>query len=217
MGASGDSSSLSSTFEIRQTVRTISTEGNISARGGGVAYISPSGLAFDEIGPGDYIGVEVGTGRVVHGDGKPTSEIAMHLGCYRKREDIAAIVHTHAPWASGVASAGRELRPMFPEFVCDIEALAHIDYVVPTTDKLAAAVCEVIGGVNAVLMSNHGVLTVGKNLKEAYHRGLVIEDAAKSLVVATVVGKPRFLSEAEVEEICNLPAVRYRRQVAKKE
>ena len=189
--------------------------GNMSARAGRIVYISPSGLGFDELDAAGYIGVDLDSGKVVEGEGKATSEVEMHLGCYRKRGDITALVHTHSPWASGVASAGVELKAMFPEFVCDIENLAHIGYVVPTTEKLAAAVCKVIVEANAVLMSNHGVIAVGQTLKEAFNRAVVIEDAAKSMMIAAIVGKPRWLTEKEIEEINELPAVRYRREVAK--
>ena len=138
-------------------------------------------------GAGDNISARCG--RIIYLSASGTS---LHLICYRIREDIQAIVHTHSPWAGGVISFGRTIKPMFPEFVCDIEKVAHIDYVVPTTRKLAERVAQVIGNNNVVLMSNHGVLAVGRNLKEAYYRNLIIENAAKSLVAACIVGKPRF-------------------------
>ena len=187
--------------------------GNISARVGKIIYLSASGMAFDEMAEDDYVGVDINSGNVVDGKGKATSETALHLTCYRAREDIQAIVHTHSPWAGGVISSGQTIKPMFPEFVCDIDGVAHIDYVVPTTQKLADAIAKVIRKNNVILMSNHGVVAVGKNLKEAYYRNLIIEDAAKSLVAACIVGKPHFLTEEEIQEIRNLDSTRYRRHV----
>ena len=169
--------------------------GNISARCGRVVYLSASGLALDEMEGEDYIGVDIDSGEVVDGNRKPTSEVILHLACYRMREDVQAIVHTHSPWAGGVISSGKTLKPMFPEFVCDIDRIAHIDYVVPTTEKLADVVVKVAGENNVILMTNHGVLAFGRNLREAYYRNLIVEDAAKSLVAACVVGKPRFLTK----------------------
>ena len=188
--------------------------GNISARCGKVIYLSASGLALDEMEEEDYIGVDIDSGEVVDGNKKPTSEVILHLACYRVREDIQAIVHTHSPWAGGVISSGKSLKPMFPEFVCDIDRIAHIDYVVPTTEKLADVVVKVAGENNVILMTNHGVLAFGRNLREAYYRNLIVEDAAKSLVAACVVGKPRFLTEEEIKEIKNLDSTRHRRLVA---
>ncbi len=187
--------------------------GNISARHDSIIYLSASGLAFDEMTEDDYIGVDIDSGKVVDGKGKPTSETSLHLACYRLREDIRAIVHTHSPWAGGVISSGKTIKPMFPEFVCDIEKVAQIPYVVPTTQKLADRVAQVIGESNVVLMSNHGVLAVARNLKEAFYRNVIIEDAAKSLVAACVVGKPRFFTKKEIKEIKNLDSTRYRRDV----
>ncbi len=189
--------------------------GNISARDGKIIYLSASGMAFDEMTENDYIGMDIGSGEIIDGKGKPTSETALHLTCYRVRPDIQAIVHTHSPWAGGVISSGAAIKPMFPEFVCDIDGVVQIDYVVPTTQKLADTVAKVIGENNVILMSNHGVLALGKNLKEAYYRNLIIEDAAKSLVAACIVGEPRFLTEEEIQEIRNLDSTRYRRHVLK--
>lgn len=188
--------------------------GNISARCGSVIYLSASGLALDEMQEEDYIGVDIESAEVVDGNKKPTSELSLHLACYCMREDVQAIVHTHSPWAGGVISSGKTIKPMFPEFVCDIDRIAHIDYVVPTTQKLADAVAEVAGENNVILMSNHGVLAFGRNLREAYYRNLLVEDAAKSLVAAYVVGKPRFLTEEEIKEIRNLDSTRHRRHVS---
>jgi len=187
--------------------------GNISARCGSVIYLSASGLALDEMQEEDYIGVDIDSAEVVDGNKKPTSELSLHLACYRVREDVQAIIHTHSPWAGGVISSGKTIKPMFPEFVCDIDRVAHIDYVVPTTQKLADAVAEVAVENSVILMSNHGVLAFGRNLREAYYRNLIVEDAAKSLVAAYVVGKPRFLTEEEIKEIRNLDSTRHRRHV----
>jgi len=129
------------------------------------------------------------------------------------RKEICAVVHTHSPWAGGVISAGVLLKPMFPEFVADLGEIGHLDYILPTTKRLADAVARQIKNLNVVLMANHGVLTVGRNLKEAYYRSIIIEEAAKSLVAASVVGKPRFLSSEQIEEIKKLETIQYRRKV----
>ncbi len=187
--------------------------GNISARLGKVVYLSPSGYALDEMTEESISGVSIDSGEIVEGTLRPTSEVLMHLGCYRIRKEIGAVVHTHSPWASGVISAGFSLEPMFPEFVADLGEIGYLDYILPTTKRLADAVAKQIKSLNVVLMANHGVLTVGRNLKEAYYRSIIIEEAAKSLVAASVVGKPRFLSSEQREEIRKLETIQYRRQV----
>ena len=62
--------------------------GNISAKEGNIIYLSPSGLAFDEMGPEDYVGMDLTTGEVVEGERRTTSEFLVHMACYRKRSDI---------------------------------------------------------------------------------------------------------------------------------
>lgn len=187
--------------------------GNISARLGEVAYLSPSGYALDEMTKESISGVSIGSGEIIEGALRPTSEVLMHLECYQNRKEIRAVVHTHSPWAGGVISAGVSLEPMFPEFVADLGEIGYLDYILPTTKRLADAVARQIKNLNVLLMANHGVLTVGRNLKEAYSRSIIIEEAAKSLVAASVVGKPRFLSLKQIEEIKKLETIQYRRQV----
>ncbi|HDN84344.1 MAG TPA: class II aldolase/adducin family protein [Candidatus Aerophobetes bacterium] len=187
--------------------------GNISAKLGRIIYLSPSGYALDEMTEDSITGVDLDSGKIVEGTLRPTSEVLMHLECYRNRKEINAVVHTHSPWASGVISAGVSLKPMFPEFVADLGEVGYLDYILPTTKMLADAVAQQIKNFNAILMANHGVITVGRNLKEAYYRSVIIEEAAKSLVAATVVGKPRFLSREQIDQIKKLETIQYRQKV----
>ncbi len=184
--------------------------GNISARDGNVIWMKPSGFAMDDMGPDDLCGMDPVSGKQVSGTSKPTSEVNMHLGIYRIRPDVTAIFHTHSPWASGVISAGVELKPMFAEFVNDLGRTGTVPYVTPTTQALADAVSKCAAGADTIFMVNHGVLAVGVTMKQAYYRCLVVEDAAKSLVAASVVGKPRFLTQSQVEELMGLEGPKHR-------
>lgn len=184
--------------------------GNISARDGNVIWMKPSGFAMDDMGPDDLCGMDPVSGKQVSGTSKPTSEVNMHLGIYRSRPDVTAIFHTHSPWASGVISAGVELKPMFAEFVNDLGRTGTVPYVTPTTQALADAVSKCAAGADTIFMVNHGVLAVGVTMKQAYYRCLVVEDAAKSLVAASVVGKPRFLTQLQVEELMGLEGPKHR-------
>lgn len=191
--------------------------GNLSARAGDVMYISPSGYSFEEAEERDYVGVDVPSGRIVEGDQRPSSEVLMHLACYRKRADIRALVHTHPPITVGLISAGVDLKPMYPDFYVFLgEHIPHLDYVTVTTPKLAKAVEDVIGEANAVLLRNHGVLTVGANLKQAYYRTQTVEEGAKILSTALQVGAPRYLSREEIEELKHLGSEQYRQQLLEK-
>jgi len=189
--------------------------GNISARLGDVVYVSPSGYALDEIG-GNWVKVDVRTAKPFPGQIRPTSETLMHVYCYQKRDDIKAIVHTHSPYASGMCSAGvgPGIKPMFAEIVCDIGEIGFLNFIVPTTEDLARKVAEQAEKRNVILLENHGVIAVGANLKQAFYRVHIMEEAAKSIIAASAVGKPRFLTEEEQQAILNLDSTKYRRHVA---
>lgn len=184
--------------------------GNISALEGNIVWMKPSGYAMDDMTPADLCGMDLATGQQVKGKNRPTSEVNMHLGIYRARPDARAVFHTHSAWASGVITSGVELRPMFAEFVNDLGRTGTVPYVTPTTQRLADAMAEKARTCDTIFMVNHGVLAVGANVKQAYYRVVVVEDAAKSLVAATIVGTPRFFTQAEVDEILSLDAVKFR-------
>lgn len=188
--------------------------GNISARDGGIIWMKPSGLALDEMTPADLCGMDLNTGRQVKGQRKPTSEVNMHLAIYRVRPDVQAVFHTHSAWASGVIASGMILRPMFAEFVNDLGRTGTVPYVTPTTQRLADVMGRKARTCDTIFMVNHGVLAVGVNQKQAYFRVVVVEDAAKSLVAACVVGRPRFLTTRQAREILALPAVKHRTRMA---
>ena len=190
--------------------------GNISARDGDLIWMKPSGFAMDDMTPADLCGMDLATGRQVRGKHKPTSEVNMHLGVYRARPDTRAIFHTHSPWASGILSSGAEFKPMFAEFVCDLGRVGRIPYVTPTTQALADAVSKLAATCDTIFMENHGILAQGASMKQAYYRCVVVEDAAKSIVAAAIVGKPRFLSARQQADLLALGGVKHRIQTMSK-
>jgi L-fuculose-phosphate aldolase len=184
--------------------------GNLSAREGNVIWMKPSGVAMDDMTPEDLAGMDIATSAQIRGFRKPTSEVNMHLAIYRARPEIQAVFHSHSPWASGVISGGVELKPMFAEFVCDLGRTTTIPYITPTTQDLADAVGNAAKTADTIFMVNHGVVALGVTQKQAYYRCVVVEDAAKSLVAAAVVGKPRFLTEQQCQDLRGLDAAQHR-------
>lgn len=190
--------------------------GNTSVRLGNIVYMKASGITFEEAAESDYIGVDLKTGEVVDGQKKPTCEILMHLGCYLGRKDISAVVHTHPPYAIAYAMLGKTLKQFTPDFVAIINSdVPVIKYVIPAGKELADEVSKTIKKYNAVLMANHGLLTVGANLKEAYYRTQFIEDSCKTVISAQSLGKMRYFSDDEVNAVDNLEAEDYRRTLLK--
>lgn len=202
---------------IQERGLVVGPGGNTSARVGEVIYVKPSGFAFEQCGPDDYVGVSLRDGAVVFGSHKPTCEIWMHIACYQTRPDITAVVHTHPPYATGLASSGAELRPMFPDFVAILGRVPTLPYIAPAGKELADAVAKVIAKHDAALLGNHGVIAVGANLREAFYRNELLEEAAKTLVAARVLGEPRFFTDEEIDAIEHLEAEDYRRALLKKQ
>lgn len=190
--------------------------GNVSVRDGDIIWMKPSGLALDEMTPADLSGIRIADGKQVKGKRKPTTEVNMHLGIYRERKDCNAVFHTHSPWAGGVLSSGVEFKPMFPEFVVDLGVRATIPYITATTQKLADAVAKAAKKADTIFLLNHGVVALGVEMKQAFFRSQVVEDAAKSLIAACIVGKPRFLTKKEQDELMSLGSVKARITVMQK-
>ncbi|MCS7242120.1 class II aldolase/adducin family protein [Candidatus Caldatribacterium sp.] len=188
--------------------------GNISVRCGEKMLISPSGLSFEEVAPEGYVAVNLATGEV-EGKGRPSSEVAMHRAIYRTRSDVQAVVHVHPPFVIGVASGGGEIQPMFPDFVALLPRVVTLPYILPCTEELAQAVGEAVRNAEAIVLVNHGAITVGATLKEAFYRAQVLEEGAKILTIARLFGNPRILSMQEQEALLALDAERYRQRVLK--
>ncbi|MFA9557738.1 class II aldolase/adducin family protein [Evansella sp. AB-rgal1] len=200
--------------KLVQSGLVVGAGGNLSIREGDYMYISPSGFDLQEIEDHQWVKVDIRTGDVLS-DLKPSSEILMHLECFRNRPDVHAVLHAHPSYSVGVSSTGKEIPSMFPDFPAMVKNIAYIDYVIPTTNVLAEEVVKVIDNTDVIVMRNHGVLTLGKSMKEAYFFMQLTEEAAKVYTISSIVGNPRVLTEEECEDLKNLSAERYRAKLLK--
>lgn len=200
--------------KIVKTGLVVGAGGNLSMRDGNIMYISPSGFDLQEIEDHQWVRVNIDTGEILD-DLKPSSEVLMHLECFRKRQDITAVLHAHPSYSVGVSSAGHNIPSLFPDFPAMIRNVSYLEYLIPTTEVLADAVAEVILNTDVVVMRNHGVLTVGKTMKEAYFFMQIVEEAAKVYSIASTVGVPRILTEEECQALRNLSSEKYRLELLK--
>jgi len=201
--------------KIAERLLVVGPGGNTSARAGAnVVVVKASGCAFEDCTEADFIPIDMTTGDVIGSSRKPTCEIHMHLACYLRRPDVHAVIHTHAPLATGVACTGQTIPPLFPDLVALVGSeIPVVPYIVPAGLKLANAVAPLVETHNAVLLGNHGVLTVGANVREAYFRNLIVEEAAKTWLAARAAGTPYVLTPEEVDEVNHLEAEDYRRML----
>jgi L-fuculose-phosphate aldolase len=184
-------------------------DGNVSVRlDGGRILITPSGVCKGDMDPGMMVVVD-GDGKVLSGRLRPSSEMKMHLAVYRIRDDVRAIVHAHPPKATAFAVAGLPLDKLtLPEVVFSLGRVAFSEYGTPSTKQVPEAVVRVIGDAGAVLLANHGALTVGAGVMDAYFRMETLEHFAAITLYARLLGGERELSPKEEGEL-----IRIRRDV----
>jgi len=176
------------------------TGGNISAREGETIWMKPAGFAMDELTFDNLCGMDLDGTRITDAH-EPTSEYRLHLAVYAARPDVQAVFHTHPPWLTGVIRAGVAFQRLTTESIGYLGRIIHLPYVRPQSGALARQVADAARAYDTLLLPNHGIVTMGADPREAYHRSLVAEDTARSIVAAAIVGKPQYLNDQQIKEI----------------
>ena len=176
--------------------------------------ITPSGSAKGFLDPDDLLLVDSG-GNILSGDNKPSSEMLMHLFVYQNRSDIRACCHAHPPYATALAIIGRQLpRDVLPEVILSVGEIPLTDYAPPGTNAVPDSLKGIIDHHVAFMLRNHGVLTIGRNLEEAFHRMETVEHFAKIFYIAQGAGEINHLDNTEVERLKKISgAVRQERKL----
>ncbi|MFF8502315.1 class II aldolase/adducin family protein [Streptomyces anulatus] len=179
----------------------VGTSGNVSARVGDLVLVTPSGVPYDRLGPRDAVGVDL-AGRQVLGDLGPTSELPLHLAVYRST-DAAAVVHTHAVHATAVSTLVTEV-PLVHYAAAilggPVRTAAYARYGTP---ELAEAMLGALEGRTGCLLANHGTVTYGDTLDQAYERTAQLEWLCHLwLTASSVPGRtPALLDAAQLDEV----------------
>ena len=179
------------------------TSGNISVYDPETGYmaITPSGIPYAETRPEDIVIMTL-DGKIIDGDRKPSSENQLHAAVYRVRKDARAVVHTHSTFATVLGIAGEKVESvhfLLPNVMGrgDVPLLPYVTY---GTKALADEVEKAMKETQAVLLQNHGMVASGKSLADAYTRASAVETTAELQWRAECIGKPRVLTQAEVED-----------------
>jgi L-fuculose-phosphate aldolase len=171
------------------------TSGNLSARiDDEHVAITPTGGVLAELAASQIVVVDL-TGAVVEGAHAATSEIALHLGAYR-RYGTGAVVHTHAPFATSLSTVLDELPCVHYEMLALGGSVRVAPYRTFGTPELAEGVLDALEGRSAALMANHGALTIGPDVDAAVEATLLLEWACAVYWRAAAVGSPRVLDDA---------------------
>lgn len=168
---------------------TEGTAGNLSARlpDGNVA-VSPSSVEYDTMTVDDVVVVDL-EGRVVEGERTPTTEQALHRACLRRHDDIGAVIHSHAKFCTMFAITHQPIPCVIEEFDVYVGGEVPVaNYRLTGSDELAEEVSKYVGDRGAVLMANHGLLTVGKHPKDALKVAALVERTAEIVWGARLLG-----------------------------
>ncbi|WP_418726158.1 class II aldolase/adducin family protein [Dysosmobacter sp.] len=171
----------------------------------GRLLMTPSGVSKGRMTP-DMLLVTDLEGRVLEGDRHPSSEMKMHLAVYRGRADVRAVVHAHPPVSTAFAVCRRGLEtPYVAELAAGLGTVPCTpEFAMLSTEAVPRSVEPYLKDHNAVLLANHGALTWGGDLWEAFDRLETVEHTAKIVQNAQLLGDPVALTEAETAQLRSL-------------
>lgn len=166
------------------------TLGNISILNSefDIIYIKRSGADLNRLKLEDVLTLDL-DGKVIRGKGKASIEKNFHLGIYEARKDAKTVFHVHPPYATAYAVAGKRI-PMVTEAAKIIlSEVPLLPSAPPGSTQLATTVTNAFKEtkVKAALLREHGLVTIGENLEDAYHTTSLVEDTAKIALLSSLI------------------------------
>jgi L-fuculose-phosphate aldolase len=185
-------------------------DGNVSLiTSDNTVLITRSGISKGEITEKDILEFDF-NGRHLKGEGKITTEFKLHLYAYSKRKDVNSVVHCHPIHATAFSLLGEGLvKHYFPEVILTLGKVHLCKYATPSTNDLPLALDPFIEYGWAFLLQNHGAMTLGKNVDDAYYKMEKLEHAAETLFKARLLGNPNELSAEDVKRLMEISEETY--------
>lgn len=162
------------------------TWGNVSIKVSDTQMvITPSGRKYDELTPEEMVLVDIYTLKY-EGKLKPSSELKLHCEVYKTRPHINAVIHTHQMYASIVAAAQKDVVVLNVEHqkILGAKIIKAAPYALPNTKKIMVETARAIEQSNAALMSNHGVVCIGKDLEDTFEVARTLEKACELFIAS---------------------------------
>ena len=156
-------------------------------------------MDYDTLCENDFVLVDL-EGTVIEGIRVPSIETKLHSAVYKARKDVHAIAHTHSDYAKSFSIARKPIGPFSEDMVQIVGGQVNVsEYCLPGTEELGKAAAAALGDHNAVLLANHGLVAVGRDIKEAVKTAEVVERNAKSILLSYLTGGPVELSRDDVD------------------
>ena len=177
------------------------TAGNVSLRAGQRMLITPSGLKPEETDAGTIATMPMdGDGDGMwSGPKKPSSEWRLHRDIFRHRADVHAVVHTHSPYATVLATQRRDIPALHYMIAAFGDSVIRCTPYVPFgTQELSDLIVEYLGHRHGVLLGNHGMVATGMTLDQAVWRAVELEALAKMYLLSSATGTPVILADDEI-------------------
>jgi L-fuculose-phosphate aldolase len=182
-------------------------DGNISIKMNDKEVLTtPTGVSKGFMTPDMIIKIDL-SGKVLSGNSKfrPSSEAKMHLDVYDQRPDVKSVLHAHPPYCTSFAVANIPLNKcVLPEAIIVIGSVPIAEYGLPSTDELPDAIRPHLQKSEAILMQNHGALTLGPDLLTAYHRMETLEHTAHIVHLARQLGNVNVLPQKEADRLMDI-------------
>lgn len=183
-----------------------SNDGNISCKvGPNTIWTTPTGVSKGFMTLDMLVKIDM-SGKVLLGNNKPSSEVKMHLRVYQENPEVMAVTHAHPPVATSFAIAGISLdKAILPEAVVQLGSVPIAQYATPGSQEVPDSIAPYCKTHNAVLLANHGALTWGKDVFEAFYRLESTEYYATVLMYTErIIGKQRELSCSQVGDLLQI-------------
>lgn len=180
-----------------------SNDGNISARiDENTILITPTCVNKGDVVPDQIVKIDM-KGNVLEGHMKTSSEYKMHLAAYRMRADVKAIVHAHPPAATAFAVTTERIDDplILPEAIFALGRIGYCPYGTPSTQEVPQSIEKEVLYSDALLLANHGALTLGEDVMQAYYRMENLEMVARVTLAAKIIGNIRTLDAASIEKL----------------
>lgn len=180
------------------------TSGNVSARDPetGLIAVSPTSIPYDRMAPEDVAVVDRDGGHV---EGAPPSvELPMHLTIQAGRPEVAAVVHTHSPYATALAAVLDEIPVVLAEQAATVGGPIAVVPYAPTGERAMGEAMLSAGDAWAAIVRSHGPVCLGRTLEEAVRCAFAVEEAARVYGIARLHGEPALLPDGEIDRLVRL-------------